>query len=166
MFTAAKAKSRPRPRFIAWSIQTIANGSSRRAFFNGPASTGSKPSLLTSSITAGFLPASSPATSITGFDRIVGRLGHIARTRRVECLEDKGTWCPACDLLAGRGVDAEDKLQPVGTHTQWVHAVDHDPIREAAEALDRRLGRGPGRRHHHDLGLFNGFGWRFDAVLG
>src|SRR6266704_206997 len=51
MFTSAKAKSRPRPRFIAWSIQTIANGSSRRAFFNGPASTGSKPSLPTSSIT-------------------------------------------------------------------------------------------------------------------
>jgi hypothetical protein len=35
MFTSAKAKSRPRPCFIAWSIRTIANGSSRRAFFNG-----------------------------------------------------------------------------------------------------------------------------------
>src|SRR5262249_52645909 len=66
MFTAAKAKSRPRPRFIAWSIQTMANGSSRRAFFNGPASTGSKPSLPTSSITWRFLPASSPATSMSG----------------------------------------------------------------------------------------------------
>ena len=32
---SAKAKSRPRPCFIAWSIRTIANGSSRRAFFNG-----------------------------------------------------------------------------------------------------------------------------------
>src|SRR4029434_3005378 len=56
MFTSAKAKSRPRPRFIAWSIQTIANGSSRRAFFNGPASTGSKPSLPTSCITPRFRP--------------------------------------------------------------------------------------------------------------
>jgi hypothetical protein len=26
---------------------------------------------------------------------------------------------------AGRGVEAEDKLQAVGTHAQWVHAVDH-----------------------------------------
>src|SRR5215471_8171904 len=36
-FTSAKAKSRPRPHFIPWSIQTMANGSRRRAFFNGPA---------------------------------------------------------------------------------------------------------------------------------
>jgi hypothetical protein len=73
---------------------------------------------------------------------------------------------PPCDLLAGRSVEAEDKLQAVGTHAQWVHAVDHDLTREAAQALDRRLGRGPGRRDHHDLGLFDGFGWHFDALLG
>ena len=57
-----ESKVPPGPRLIAWSIQIIANGSSRRAFFNGPASTGSKPSSPTSSITAGFLPASSHHT--------------------------------------------------------------------------------------------------------
>src|SRR6516164_2517421 len=98
-------------------------------------------------------------------DRIVGRLGHIAGTRRVERLEDKGARYPACDLLAGRCVEPEDKLQPVGTHAQWVHAVDHGFTREAAEAFDRRLGGGPWCRDHHDLGLFDGFSWRFDAVL-
>jgi hypothetical protein len=48
----------------------------------------------------------------------------IARPRRVERLEDKGTPCPVRDLLAGRGVEAEDKLQAVGTHAQWLHATD------------------------------------------
>ena len=43
LFTSANAKSRPRPRLIAWSIQTIANGSSSLAFFRGPASTGQSP---------------------------------------------------------------------------------------------------------------------------
>jgi hypothetical protein len=45
---------------------------------------------------------------------------------------------------------------------QWVHAVDHDLTCEAAQALDRRLGRGPGRRDHHDVGLLTAF----DALLG
>src|ERR1700730_18546928 len=45
----------------------MANGSKSRAFLSGPASTGSKPSLPTSSITTGFFAASSPATSIIGF---------------------------------------------------------------------------------------------------
>src|SRR5215470_9018118 len=101
-----------------------------------------------------------------GLDRIVRRLGHIAGTRRIERLEDKGARRPVRDLLAGRGVEAEDKLQAVGPHAQWNHAVDHDLTREAAETFDRRLGRGPGRCDHHDLGPFDGLGWRFDALLG
>jgi hypothetical protein len=34
------------------------------------------------------------------------------------------------------------------------------------QAFHGRLGRGPGRRDYHDLGLFDGFGRRFDALLG
>src|SRR4029453_402413 len=135
MFTSAKAKSRPRPRFIAWSIQTIANGSSRRAFFNGPAPTGSKPDLPQRVLPPLSRPRSRPRAQQGGLDRIVGRLGHIAGTGRVERLEDKGARCPARDLLAGRGVETDDKLQAVGAHAQWVSAVDHDLTREAAQAL-------------------------------
>src|SRR5258708_17093239 len=100
------------------------------------------------------------------FIMIVMCIGNSVRPLRVERLEYKGARCPACDLLAGRGVEAEDKLEAVGPHTQRVRAVDPDLTREAAQALDCRLGRGPGRCDHHDLGLFNGFGWRFDALLG
>src|SRR5208282_1446597 len=63
--TIAKAQSRPRPRLSASSIHSMACASSRRALRNGPASTTSKPSAATSSMTLGFAAASSPATNIT-----------------------------------------------------------------------------------------------------
>ena len=100
------------------------------------------------------------------FHRIFGGAGHIARARGVEGLEHEGAWRPACHLLASGGVEAEDELQTVGTHAQRIGAVDHDLAREAAQAFHRRLGRGPGRRDHHDLGLFDCFGRRFEALLG
>src|SRR5262249_48068971 len=39
--------------------------------------------------------------------------GPIACARRVEGLEDEGARCPACDLFAGGGVEAEDELQAI-----------------------------------------------------
>src|SRR5262249_29586841 len=36
------------------------------------------------------------------------------------------------DVLAGRGVETEDKLQAVGTHAQRLRAIDHDLTRKAA----------------------------------
>jgi hypothetical protein len=101
-----------------------------------------------------------------GLDRIFGGLGHVAGPRHVQRLEDSGARGPTCNLLAGRGVEAEDKLQSVWTHAQWVRAVDHDLTRETAQTSDRPLGRGPRRRDHHDFGLFDGFRWRSDAFLG
>jgi hypothetical protein len=47
----------------------------------------------------------------------------------------------------------------------FVQSITILPAR-AAQTPDRRLGRGPRRRDHHDLGLFDGFRWRFDALLG
>lgn len=42
--------------------------------------------------------------------RIVGGIAHIACARRVERLEDESARCPACDLLASRGVESENEL--------------------------------------------------------
>src|ERR1035437_1985651 len=62
-----KAQSRPRPRASARSIHSMACASKRRALRSGPASTTSKPSWPTRSITFGLFAASSPATNITDF---------------------------------------------------------------------------------------------------
>src|SRR5215813_14061077 len=47
-------------------------------------------------------------------DRVVGRFGHIAGPRRVERLQAEGARRPVRDLLAGRGVEAEDNCKPSG----------------------------------------------------
>src|SRR6478735_2163934 len=142
------------------------NSSRRRALFNGPASTGSNPSMPTSSITTCFFPGSSPATSMSGFTGYSAALAILLAPVVLRVLKMKAPGAQLGDLLAGGGVEAEDELQTVGTHAQRIGAVDHDLARKAAQAFHGRLGRGPGRRDHHDLSLFDGFGRRFEALLG
>src|SRR5436190_1134334 len=63
----------PRPRWTASEIQSIASGSSVRAWASGPASTTSKPSALTSSPAVVFVAASSPQTNIAARPRLHAR---------------------------------------------------------------------------------------------
>jgi hypothetical protein len=81
-----------------------------RAFFSGPASTGSKPSTPTRFIIAGFFSALSPATSMSGFTGYSAALGHIVCARCVERVEHERAGCPASDPLASRSVEAENEL--------------------------------------------------------
>src|SRR5437016_5189596 len=91
----------PRPRWTASEIQSIASGSSVRAWASGPASTTSKPSALTSSPAVVFAAASSPQTNIVGLRGVerrrendylteARRLGDAARPRLHARRRDQG----------------------------------------------------------------------------
>src|SRR5215831_7578450 len=101
--TIAKAQSRPRPRLSASSIHSMAGASRRRAFRNGPASTTSKRSEATSSMTLGLFVVSSPDEHHR-LNAVKERIGHIAETGGIECFEYRGACGPCLYLLAGRTV--------------------------------------------------------------
>src|SRR5438876_6702297 len=143
----------------------MANGSRSRAFFNGPASTGSKPSAPTSSITTVFFAASSPATGMRGFTGYFRGRGHIACARGVEGLEDEDARCPARTCSPAEVSKPRTSCKPLGPMPKGlVQSITILPARlprplTAADVADRC-------RDHYHLGVFDGYGRSFDALFG
>src|SRR5437660_6610213 len=144
----------------------MANGSRSRALFNGPASTGSNPSMPTSSITNGFFPASSPATSISGFTGYSAALAILLAPVVLRVLKTKASGAQLATCSPAEVSKPRTSCKPSGpTPKGLVQSITILPARlptlfTAAWAADQ------GGASTTILGLFDGSGRSFDARYG